>query len=314
MPSSNKAPSLPNRDNEWLVPYDVVELDGVLEFSPIVDVAKPSRRAAPVGEVTWVTEFADLATFRRGSILKFEKITDEERQRILTFARRYGPLELDVDGLPEGREPIHLVASYRPRIAYERMLANRPEPLPRSEPVDDWVRYSLQARAMLEAAQVIEDAGRSVANVDLQSALSHLWGHLKPLNLSAFEFDGDEFIGIRQPRTIDTWRQSIAEAVQHWLDWGSVRATFHWPDDAGPRVDWASDTLFGALALQLSLAVNRCDRFAMCSACGRPYPTSRRPQIGRDNYCPDVACKNVCQARYQRRRRDSLRVARELAV
>ena len=71
----------------------------------------------------------------------------------------------------------------------------------------------------------------------------------------------------------------------------------------------AGGNLFGALALQLLLAVSRTDGLAHCSACGNPFVfTGRRPNPNRRCYCPSCglpAAQRDASRAYRARLRQS---------
>lgn len=69
--------------------------------------------------------------------------------------------------------------------------------------------------------------------------------------------------------------------------------------DERPRMRLLGET-FGVLTYQLAVALQG-SLFAVCSNCQRTYAPARKPQAGRDNYCP--SCRDARKAAYKRRRR-----------
>lgn len=108
----------------------------------------------------------------------------------------------------------------------------------------------------------------------------------------------------------------LARTVHAFMAESPVTLGFEWPfvdedtarqggvirSDAGfaarPRVRLVGST-FGILTCQLAVAIQG-EIFAICSNCHQTYAPTRRPQAGRDNYCP--ACRDVRKAAYKRRR------------
>ena len=105
----------------------------------------------------------------------------------------------------------------------------------------------------------------------------------------------------------------ISVAVNGWLELGHVLPLFSWGGTGpalvtlGARVSWFNresqaewlpnmpllqgTSLFGALAVQLLMAVSRTGGLAICSGCGAPYVPKRRPNPRRRRYCPQCGLK-----------------------
>ena len=120
-----------------------------------------------------------------------------------------------------------------------------------------------------------------------------------------------QLVGLAE-RTEDDWndprkrRATVRSMIYQWVDLARSSPSLSWPE-AGPNVVIAHSSLLAALVLQLVFAASRVDGFAICSACGRPYTPSRKPQAGRKNYCRDPECKNRAAWREgQRRQREGI--------
>lgn len=121
---------------------------------------------------------------------------------------------------------------------------------------------------------------------------------------------------IERMLTVGLARHLLARAVNLLLDISPIELILTWPFDGDrttsgsprwypgeafeptPRIRPSGDT-FGVLSYQLAIAVQG-GNFAVCTNCRQTYAPARRPQRGRDNYCP--ACRDVRKTAYKRRR------------
>jgi hypothetical protein len=53
--------------------------------------------------------------------------------------------------------------------------------------------------------------------------------------------------------------------------------------------DWGHSPLFGAIALQLVLAISGAEGFAVCDECRNVYAPRRTPRAGERHYCRPAA-------------------------
>jgi hypothetical protein len=197
---------------------------------------------------------------------------------ILAFARRWGVLHLcALHRLPWNHPPLG-DQSVVPSATLSR-FGVRCEPARRDvdhfvEPLSAWQDWLNRARAVLEIA------GRLEQRRQVEKAL---WRQ-------ASDWPGLETIGDRpgsaEGRRSD--RQQLALVVNDWLRLGKVRLNVEWREER-PTVFLGSGDLFGAIALQIALAVTHQEQgVALCSTwdCGNLFPPGRRPQAGRRRYCP----------------------------
>lgn len=310
IPKSEKLPVL---ENSWVVRHDVTVDEDDLRFTLTRGKHRDRLRAVAPDEVEWVIAFANLSD-PLDPCAESESERLDATARILQFAGRYGPLLL-ADGLPATRVPLRLRNDLNPDTLRTAYIATHPGRAEHRESLGDWMVYSSLVQAILHVVRILDECADddALAEEATASLLSTLWEFVSPLTPADVYVDSEQHVvrGRPQPQTVAAWRHAIAQAVQQWLDFGDVRVTFKWNGASAPEVDWAASSLVGALAMQLSLAVARCDRFAICTGCRRPYPTARKPQSGRDDYCPNGACKKLAQAKYQRRRRARLKAQRE---
>ena len=81
-------------------------------------------------------------------------------------------------------------------------------------------------------------------------------------------------------------REALAWIIADWLRIGDVRPRPLWRGEQ-PTLVLSSPGLFGALAIQLLLAMQRSDGVATGSSCGRAYTPVRRPKQHQRRYCPE---------------------------
>lgn len=121
-----------------------------------------------------------------------------------------------------------------------------------SEPVKRWLDYASLASSYLNLAAVVKvDTGKRMR-------------------------------GLRQ--------LFLQDGVNEWLGDAGIRLELNWSDNE-PRLTLTGGGVFGALGIQLLLAIT-ANNLAVCSGCGIPYlREGRKPQAGRHNFCPDCGDK-----------------------
>lgn len=166
------------------------------------------------------------------------------------------------------------------------------------EPLEAWRRFSREALALLNVAAMLHH-GRPGASEDWAviyaraEKTEHRWWEGSKKRWLSFE------------------RAELVKKINEWLAMGNVRPSFGWhgPGSVTSIHLAAAEPahgLFGALAVQLMLAVARSDGLAICSACGSSYFPRRRPSAGRRHYCENCgrgAAVRHASATYRRRRK-----------
>jgi hypothetical protein len=169
--------------------------------------------------------------------------------------------------------------------------------------IDEWQRYARVARAVRRIAGALRlgETGRADDWDTLHRA--HEFG-LETLMLA------EESAGLSVDRV--AWhRREIAYLVGLWLHMGGVQPRLQW-ESSVPRIVLSSGQFgaagfFGALAIQLMLAVSDARELVECSFCGRPYVPARKPNPNRDHYCPDCgrsAALSRASARHREKQRE----------
>ena len=153
------------------------------------------------------------------------------------------------------------------------------------EPVEAWRTWARRAHALLAVAAALQQK-RLGAESDWRMAT-------------------DMEMETPRPRT-EGWRL-LALFADYWLKAADVRP---WPQvqDGVVRLtlgsDWGHSPLFGAIAVQLVLAISGAEGFTVCDACRNVYAPRRTPRGGEHHYCETCRDQKVPQrhaaARYRK--------------
>jgi hypothetical protein len=142
------------------------------------------------------------------------------------------------------------------------------------EPVDAWRTWARRAHALLAVAAALQDK-KLGAESDWQTAT-------------------DTKMETPRPQT-EGWRL-LAYFADYWLRAADVRP---WPQfqDGVVRMtlgsDWGHSPLFGAIAVQLVLAISGAEGFVVCDACRNVYAPRRTPRAGERHYCQSCRDRKV---------------------
>jgi hypothetical protein len=109
------------------------------------------------------------------------------------------------------------------------------------------------------------------------------------------------------PRTPEEGWELLAYYADYWLKAADARPWVQVQDGA-VRVslgsDWGHSPLFGAIAVQLILAISGAQGFVICDACRNIYAPRRTPRAGELHYCPSCRARKVPErlaaARYRK--------------
>ena len=106
------------------------------------------------------------------------------------------------------------------------------------------------------------------------------------------DFSDDAWYAVRDnvagayEHTIATERRIVGHILDDMLAQSGVRPTFRWMSDLPEIRESPEESLFGTLARQLMHAVSRSEGTHVCQACGSLFTPKRKPQAGRNSYCP----------------------------
>jgi hypothetical protein len=232
---------------------------------------------------------------RRNMLTKFLELaspTDDQLQRIVRFARRWGPLGLcRAHGEPYTHAsnrvcyPDFIGRRSKRRHGINAVLGDTPKVF--REPLSKWVQFAAQARATLNVCAQVSN-GREPRQEDLAT-----------LGLDALHGPSRRYGAVG------------AELLNRWLDRCRVQPLCSF----APKINQFSleltawPALFGSLGVQMVFAASRIDCFAVCTACGCPYIPRRRPNPNRFNYCEGCRDRARWRNAYhnsQRRRRTNI--------
>lgn len=116
-----------------------------------------------------------------------------------------------------------------------------------------------------------------------------------------------------QPRTVDAGWRDVDYFLTFWLRAANVRP-FLERQGGKVAITWGSGEagLFGALAVQILLAVTKTGGLAHCADCRNSFVPSRRPRRDQRQYCPPCRKSGAPQrdAALDYRRRETKRKRR----
>lgn len=220
---------------------------------------------------------------------RFVRLHGQADSDILAFARAWGPLQFCSHGLPAAHNggwlmppPYYIPGKCGPE------WRNEEGQVVYFEPLAAWRTYSREALAMLNLAASFRDGQAKASEPDLEFLGSWLdvtsaeRGHTHEVGAKGI-FDGVSRVPGR--------RRLADEGLNRWIYLGGVRPSVEWTKKGPPIVQFSSPGLFGALALQLMLAVSGSDGWAVCSGCGLPYAPPHVPAANRRRYCQ--ACRTA---------------------
>jgi len=255
----------PLGEASWEVPADIRLVDQaddpfLQEVSP--EHASKENLPAIVWDRTGPSgQFPDTDARDQKVLDEFVKLSGAPPQRVLGFARAYGPLHVCEHGLPAWHNPGLRRKDTVGEFCQETQV----------EPLRVWWDLAGQAKAILGIAANVK-LDKDVTEKDWRAALA--W---------------------TGKRDIPWWiRSSRADArvlelcVQRWLELGAVHPTFDW-NDGEPKIRLAGWGVLGAVSRQLAFAVARVGGLAHCTNCKEWYTPKRRPNPNRRNYCQ--ACR-----------------------
>jgi hypothetical protein len=201
----------------------------------------------------------------------FLSLAEEPDDAILSYARRWGVLELCRHGLPASHNKF-FISQPPDCLACESL---------RIEALDEWRRLS---RAM-GAALIIDAALEQRTTPD-----SAVWQLMPAPYDSCFWRRGSKRDQVRIEKMY------LADVLRDWMHFGDVRISPSWRSNSTEvclSLDIEYGGLFGALTMQLALALTKSDGYAICDGCQHPYFPKRRPRPDRQNFCPKCQAKGI---------------------
>jgi hypothetical protein len=224
-------------------------------------------------------------------LLDFARLHAQPRQAFVRFAAKWGPL---------GLCDVHPLEAYGHRCDWKGMILPRAWEIHRegmklppalevrsekrnlglfvNEPFEAWERASRSAAELLGIANQLE-------MLKLQSSDTRPRVDPRP------PVEGVLFGAPAPAKLADQLHLDLG--VNAWLHDGGVRPRFTSlpiPEEGGSRVTMEGNALYGALAVQLLLAVTKLDGIWICDNCGDFYVPTKHPREGEHHFCAKEEC------------------------
>ncbi len=233
---------------------------------------------------------------------KFIRLANGSNEKILSFAREYGPLGLCRCGASLGHRDRSGKRCYRTDPVRKNSKV-RPRFLTR-ESIDGWHRYIDWAKGILTVARKLH-RDEKANDMDWKWVLnlgSNCMNYPHIISLAS-TFDN---VPLSDDSLIEQ-KQRLSKVVNYWLDECEVGPSINWTKQnikvsLGLRTPFGfTNRLLDAIGVQLLGAVLRVEGLANCSVCGIPYRPSRSPRDGENHYCDD--CKSLTNRLAKRKTR-----------
>jgi len=249
-------------------------------------------------ELVWNTKGVfSKAQSQSNLLVDFIKLADSNPEDILVFAQKWGVLGLCQHSLPSSHRLPTSLEEWNSPPDPDRFC--EPKGV---EPLIEWRSWARKYRAVLNITW----------NLNLDKT-----GDEKDWELlyedAAYKDDYDVIVSLQADSRGLFEKILIQDVVNNYLFIGDVRPSLVLVEfeyaEVQPRIDLGNHgiyRLFGALAVQLMVAVSQTEGFALCSGCGTAYFPKRRPRAGEGHYCEDcgrkVALRNAAK-RYRQNRK-----------
>ncbi|MEK6206941.1 MAG: hypothetical protein AABM32_04805 [Chloroflexota bacterium] len=169
-----------------------------------------------------------------------------------------------------------------------------------AEPVERWLHFARQTRAILSIAAALHQ-GKQPNVKDWATALEDI----KPAEARVASAS-------KYAKDADWSRYALGAFVDQRLLLAGARPAFRWPNLATqPTLELQLGT-FGALSMQLAIAITKTHDLVLCSGCGQAYTREKRKaQSGRRNYCPTCHERGIPER--DRKRSEAIRLREKRA-
>lgn len=231
--------------------------------------------------------------------------------RVLQFARKWGPLYTCKHGMPSWH-------SGRPGCTERGSLPGDEHLVGPDgvgwlwEPLEPWRRYSRQLLAIERLAVDLQVArpGTPADWKDVEAGNAP-WLTARQLHEryganweSEDAITSPEFYAPGPDQTaVDIQKIVLEKAIEVWFHYGNIRpSAIWWPDEPALEVRIVGTGLVGALAIQL--AANLSDRVYICAGCTYPFRVpddTRQPAFNKQKWCAQCG-RHAQWKNYQRRR------------
>lgn len=301
--------------------------------------ARPSRVELAGDKLRWIASAGEgvLADepeeqwqdLQPGLLRGFLRLADASPEDVLRFAERWGVLELCRHDLPCS----HTLNAGAGKLAVEALVpaggdvpsetyAGECRKRMRAgwvlEPLASWRRIASSFGAIVRitsAERLGKPSGAGdweVLGGDRILVPERAPGRSAPMGLRArtgrFRRLDLRSLGLDPEQRILIVSGYINSLIEGWLDLADTRLQYRWRP-GGAELFVGTGGLFGALVVDLALAVGGSHGFAFCSSCSLPYVPGRQPSAGRRNYCGPCRREGVPLRDAKRDQRRRARVA-----
>ena len=251
-----------------------------------------------------------------GLLEDFIRLGESQAEDILNYARRWGVLLLCEHDWPA----IHSHISRFPYLSFTRVPQSNTVCYPRGyeggtgnlcwEPLQPWRRFSRRARAILAIANQLykNELGSEKDWWDLMGREGPMpekddsGPSLDEIVKEDRGWTDEQFLSHKR----EDEKIKLTNSVREWLSLASLHLDFDWYEEVA-RFKLTTSGLFGALAMQIALAVSRRSGLGLCSHCGKVEMVERQPRADKNFYCKECrtnqASKRQAYKRYDQTRR-----------
>jgi hypothetical protein len=239
-----------------------------------------------------------------GLLENFLRLRNAPSSEILRYAQRWGVLGLCDHDFPAQHPPEYwpsrATEAHACPYAYDDPYGAGPLRRPRRSKLTHrtWIYrradfHSCNVRGVIEAGSYVGkpweplDAWRTWAHrahalLDVAAALQAETLGAEPQWRIATD------TAMETPPTLTEGWRLLTLYADYWLRAADVRPWPHFQDGQVRMTlgsDWGHSPLFGAIAVQLVLAISGAQGFAFCDACRNVYAPRRTPRAGERHYC-----------------------------
>ncbi len=250
------------------------------------------------GTDDWPPRLGSFVATGKPSLERFMGLESASASRIASFARKWGVMLMGQQGVPVRRrgndsaDPFLQSATTRVAIADFELLTDDHRLY--MEPAVHWRTLAKRARCVLNLATRLRQE-RPGTREDWEGAVVYGVSEedVEQLGSTACARITSSLPSITDC-PMDVQRALLIGLLEDWIDRGAVLPSMTWVR-SGPEFGVKSFTLFGAIGLQLSLAVGKLDGYATCCGCGTAYAPSRKPRADQRRYCGDCREEGIPQ-------------------
>jgi hypothetical protein len=250
---------------------------------------------------------------------EFLRLADAQPEAVAGYAKKYGVLLICRHGLPSSHQTAPFSRKRKPTWVSKYVAVEGGRAVTRAtawfdrcrlrvrqngwywEPIAAWRRYAQEARAILAVAAALHENDLG-DHRDWRTLYCPEQQWVCPRCSAGNPADVDHCRSCDRCWPVPTLAEArilLALFVQGWLNTAGTKLSFSW--GVNPSISLGSDSLFGALAVQLISAIVG-HGVSLCSGCRLPYLPVRRPALGRHSFCQKCGTRAAWRISKARRR------------